>query len=90
MADAAALLARIMADLAELRALLDVPEAEQERQPVPEAFLALCQLADRLGIGEAYTRKLIRRGIRQGLLGFEKRRGRLFATAEAVAALRVV
>lgn len=84
MTEALAILSRIERDLASLRALLGAPE---ERDPEPEEMLAPCQLADRLGIGEAYVRKLIGRGIAQELPGFERRGGRLFATADAVRAL---
>lgn len=84
MTEALALIRRIEGDLAALRRLLDVPAAEPERAPAPEEYLAPCQLADRLGIGEAYARKLIRRGLKRGEPGFVKRGGRLFATAEAV------
>ena len=83
------LLARIAADLAALRQLLaadDLPV--RQYAPPPEAWLAPCQLADRLGIGEAYARKLIGRGIKLDLPGFEKRGGRLFATVDAVKELR--
>lgn len=55
---------------------------------VAEAYLQPCVIADRLGIGEAYTRKLINRGLRLDEPGFEKRGGRLFATVEAVKSLR--
>lgn len=80
MTEALALIRRIEGDLAALRRLLDVPAAE----PEAEEWLAPCQLADRLGIGEAYCRKLIKRGLANGIPGFAKRGGRLFATVEAV------
>jgi hypothetical protein len=53
----------------------------------PEEWLAPCQLAGRLGIGEPYVRKLIRRGMLEGLPGFTKEGGRLSATIRAVKAL---
>lgn len=85
MNDALALIARIEADLASLKRLLDVPAAANDT--APEEWLAPCQIAERLGIGEAYARKLIRRGLVQELPGFDKRGGRLFACADAVAGL---
>lgn len=56
--------------------------------PIAEAFLQPCVLADRLGISEAHTRKIIGRGLKLDEPGFEKRGGRLFATVDAVKALR--
>lgn len=84
MNDALALIARIEADLATLRRLLDAPD---EAEPEPEEWLPPCEISYRLGIGEAYVRKLIRRGLGDGLAGFEKRGGRLSATTDAVKAI---
>lgn len=54
----------------------------------PDRWLEPCLIADRLGIGEAYVRRLINRGMAAGIVGCEKRGGRLFATVEAVRELR--
>lgn len=54
----------------------------------PEEWLEPGIIADRLGICEAHCRKLINRGRRQGLPGFKKPEGRLFATVDAVRAIR--
>jgi hypothetical protein len=91
--DPRALVERIERDLAELKAALARGENPHDAtaefpQIAAEEFLAPCQLAERLGVGEAYTRKLIKRGLAHGLDGFDKRGGRLFATADSVAALR--
>ena len=86
MNDALALIARIESDLASLKRLLDVPATAPETPP--EDWLAPCQIAERLAIGESYARKLIRRGLVQELPGFTKRGGRLFACADAVAGVR--
>ena len=85
MTDPLALIARIERDLATLRRLIDPPKIEPAADR--EEWLAPCQIAERLGIGEAYARKLIRRGLKQELSGFDKRGGRLFACADAVAGL---
>lgn len=84
MPDALALLSRIEADLAELRRLLDAPAPAE---PEPEEWLPPCDLAFRLGIGENYVRRIIRRGVAEGVAGCEKRGGRLYATADAVKGL---
>lgn len=93
MTEALALVARIEADLAALRALLDAPrEPEAHRQSPQNAaiesklgeWLEPCLLADRLRLSEGYVRKLIKRGIGQELPGFAKRGGRLYAATDAV------
>ena len=83
------LIARIEADLAALRQLLaadDLPV--RQYAPPHEAWLAPCQLSERLGLGQPYIRKLIWRGLNQELPGFKREGGRLFATAEAVKEIR--
>lgn len=57
-------------------------------EPIPEEWLSPSEIAYRLGIGAAYCRKLIGRGLNADLPGFEKRGGRLFATVGAVAQTR--
>ena len=83
MTDALALLARIEGDLATLRAMLTAPDAI-DCEPTADEYLEPCVIADRLGLSEGYTRKLIRRGIAEGAPGFRKRGGRLLATVAAV------
>ena len=85
MTDALALLCRIEADLAKLRSLLDAPVPAE---PAAEEWLAPCEIAGRLGIGEPHVRKLVKRGIARDLSGFAKRGGRLFATVDAVRSIR--
>ena len=84
MTDALALLSRIEADLAELRRILDAPTPAE---PACEEWLQPCEIAFRLGIGENYVRRIIRRGVAEGVAGCEKRGGRLYATADAVKGL---
>ena len=58
--------------------------------PAPaEQWLEPCLLADRLGLSEPHVRRLINRGIKLDLAGCERRGGRLFATVEALEAMRV-
>lgn len=85
MTNALAILARIEADLATLRRLLDVPE---EPAPELEEWLTPCQIADRLGVGERYVTKLLARGLSAGHPGVRKPAGRWKATMVAVHDLR--
>jgi hypothetical protein len=85
--EALAILARIEADLATLRRLLDAPE-EREPEPEPEQWLTPGQLAGRLGIGERYVTKLLARGLSAGHPGVRKPAGRWKATIAAVHDLR--
>lgn len=89
MTEALAILARIEADLATLRRLLDVPE-EAAPEPEPEEWLTPCQIAGRLGIGERYVCRLLERGLRAGHPGVRKPAGRWSATMAAVNDLRPV
>lgn len=63
------------------------PQARPEPLVRAIDLIEPCLIADRLGLSEAYVRKLIRRGLTQALPGFEKRGGRLFAAPEEVEAL---
>lgn len=84
---AAAIIARIEADLVLLREMLGAP-APAMPHPEPEEFLPPCLLAGRLGVGEAYARKLCERGLKLGVVGVERRGGRWVATVEALSAVR--
>nr|WP_166177012.1 hypothetical protein [Altererythrobacter segetis] len=85
MTAALALIARIEADLAELRRLLDAPA-----EPEPEEWLEPSVIAYRLGIGEAYVRRLCDRGLDAGDAGVRRVGGRWLATADAIDGLRRV
>ncbi|KRA84175.1 hypothetical protein [Altererythrobacter sp. Root672] len=64
--------------------LAAVPIAPLEPPTLTSDAIEPCLIADRLGLSEGYVRKLVKRGLAQGLAGFEKRGGRLYATTEAV------
>ena len=81
----AARLARVEAKLDMLLGIERPPEI-----PIAEEMLEPCVLADRLGIGEPYVRKLCSRARREGVAGVEKVGGRWRATVEAIEALRRV
>ena len=87
---ALSLLARIEADIAALRAMHQAPCLEPEPVEMPEAWLAPCQIADRLGLGERYVRRLLARALRDGHEGVRKPAGRWQATMAAVNDLRAV
>ena len=89
MNDPLALIARIERDLAALRAMLPA-EREAEEMPAAEEWLAPCQIADRLGIGEPHVRKLCSRALKLAHAGVRKDGGRWLATVEAIEALRRV
>ncbi len=74
--------------VADLRALLGEPSAPPPTLPSPEEWLEPCVLAARVGISEGYCRDLIRRGLKKELPGFKKPNGRLYATPDAVSAIR--
>ena len=59
-----------------------------EPAPMPEEWLAPCQLADRLGLCESHIRKMINRGLQNGRTDCERRGGRLAATVNAIQNLR--
>ncbi|MFN6935545.1 MAG: hypothetical protein ACK4NZ_10390 [Tsuneonella sp.] len=56
----------------------------------PQEWLAPGQLADRLGIGEPYVRKLCSRGARAGDPGIRREGGRWLATIDTIDRLRRV
>lgn len=56
----------------------------------PEEWLAPGRLADRLGIGEPYVRKLCARGSRDGEPGIRRDGGRWLATVDTIDRLRRV
>lgn len=65
-------------------------ELETVADSAPEEFLEPCVIAGRLGISEAYVRKLCSRGQILGEPGIEKPGGRWRATTEAIDKLRRV
>ena len=68
--------------------LLGLPTSEPP--PEPEQWLEPCRIAARLGVTEAYVRKLCSRGQRGGVEGVRKEGGRWLATIEAIEAQRRV
>ena len=68
----------------QLRAVREQP------QPIPDEWLEPSIIAYRLGIGEAYTRKLCQRGSLEGVPGVRKCGGRWQATMAAIEYLRRV
>lgn len=64
--------------------------ADPPQPSAPEQWLEPCVLAYRLGIGEAYVRRLCQRGLKQGSPGVRKDGGRWQATADAIKTLRRV
>lgn len=82
--EAAFLRARIASDLARLAQL----ETDPDPEPASEQFLAPCDLAYRLGLGENYIRRLCRRGHAEGIAGIRREGGRWLATIEAIEKVR--
>jgi hypothetical protein len=58
--------------------------------PATEEFLEPCRLADRLGLSEAYVRRLCSRGHKVGEEGIRRHGGRWLATAQTIERLRRV
>lgn len=71
-------------------ALVAPVEAPRPALPIPEAWLEPGLIAYRLGIGEAYVRKLCGQALRLDLPGVRKVGGRWQATVEAIDSLRRV
>lgn len=69
-------------------ALRAAPVARAE--PIVDEFLEPCRLADRLGLSEAYVRRLCSRGHKVDEPGIQRNGGRWFATIETIDRLRRV
>lgn len=69
-------------------ALVAVQATPPPADPLPE-LLEPCVIGYRLNLGEAYVRRLCRRGQAAGIAGIERRGGRWFASIQAIERARL-